>query len=363
MIKKVLIVDDLKDVLDSLKDGLKKYDESFSIILADGGQSAIDRLKTTPISLVVTDLAMPEVDGFAVLSFIMEHYPEIPVIIMTAYGNPKTKKRAQEVGAIGWFDKPFELDDLAKKIITMLRKESEGGTLHGVSSGMFLQLIEMEQKSCTIRLLDKDSGQNGVLFFKDGVLMDARTNNLQGKSAALDIFSWDNVTLSIQNDCPIKEKKIKGELQAILMEAMRIKDESKQNMENAEAIKQAAKTTPKPLPEQSEPAPKPKEEQVSSRTTTETLRVKLDKGFGTRSGVINIDQDKSWDPLIEKFTELNKILNTGEFKVAYLDIGQPSDFILIPDKPTVIIAVDPKSPKDRLLQALMQWIKFLPANL
>jgi hypothetical protein len=176
---------------------------------------------------------------------------------------------------------------------------------------------------------------------------------LQGKNAAFEIFSWDNVTLSIQNDCPIKEKKIQGELQAILMDAMRIKDENKQNIKDAEAIKPAAKTTPKSLPEQSAPAPKPKKEQVPSRTTTETLRVNLDKELGTRSGVINIYHDKSWDPLIKKFIELNKILNTGEFKVAYLDIEQPSDFILIPDKPAVIITVDPKSPKDRLLQTLL----------
>jgi DNA-binding response OmpR family regulator len=353
MIRKVLIVDDEKDMLDSLKDGLEKYNESFSIILADGGRSAIGTLKTTPISLVVTDLKMIPIDGFAVLSFIMEHYPEIPVIIITAYGSPKTKKRVQEGGAVGWFDKPFELDDLAKEIITTLRKESEGGTLHGVSSGMFLQLIEVEQKNCTIRLLDKDSGQNGALFFKDGVLMDARANNLQGKSAALEIFSWDNVTLSIQNDCPIKEKKIQGELQAILMDAMRIKDENTQNINDAETLKPAAKPTLKPLPEQSEPAPKPKEEQVSYRTTTETLREKLDKECGTHSGVIDIYQDKAWDPFIKNFIELNKIFNTGEFKVAYLDIGQSSDFILIPGKPTVIITVNPKSPKDRLLQTLM----------
>lgn len=376
MIKKVLIVDDDQEMLLSLNDGLEKYNESFSIIMAHDGQSAIDKLKATPISLVVTDLKMPKVNGFAVLSFIMEHYPEIPVIIITAYGTPDLEKRSQEGGAVGWIEKPFMVDDLAKKIITTLRKESEGGTLHGVSSGMFLQLIEVEQKSCTIRLLDKNSGQNGVLFFKDGELLDARTNNSQGKEAALDIFSWDNVTLSIQNDCPIQEKKIQGELQAILLDAMRIKDENKQKLKEAEASKLAAKTPPKPSLEPVEPAHakpakeavtpgpapkepskepplKPKEEQVPSRTMTEILRLKLNKEFGTRSGVIDIYQDKSWDPLIKKFIELNKILNAKDFKVAYLDIGQASDFILIPDKSTVVITVNPKSPKDRLLQTLM----------
>jgi glucan-binding YG repeat protein len=245
---------------------------------------------------------------------------------------------------------------------------------------MFLQLIEVEQKSCTIRLTDKTSGQNGVLFFKDGELLDARTNNLQGKNAALDIFSWDNVTLSIQNDCPIKEKKIQGELQAILLDAMRIKDENKQKAKEAEAAKQAeaarqaeaakqaAKLTQKSAMESTEAIPsktvvkesaskesavKPKEDQIPQRNPAEILRAKLNKEFGSRSGMIDIYQDKSWDNLVKKCTELNKILNAGEFKVAYLDIGQLSDFILIPDKSTIVITVDPKCPKDRVLQTLM----------
>jgi CheY-like chemotaxis protein len=375
MIKKVLIVDDDQEMLLSLKDGLEKYNESFSIMMANDGQSALDKLKTNPFSLVVTDLKMPKINGFAVLAHIMEHYPEIPVIIITAYGTPELEKRSQEGGAVGWIEKPFMVDDLAKKIITTLRKESEGGTLHGVSSGMFLQLIEVEQKSCTIRLTDKTSGQNGVLFFKDGELLDARTNNLQGKNAALDIFSWDNVTLSIQNDCPIKEKKIQGELQAILLDAMRIKDENKQKAKEAEAAKQAeaarqaeaakqaAKLTQKSAMESTEAIPsktvvkesavKPKEDQIPQRNPAEILRAKLNKEFGSRSGMIDIYQDKSWDNLVKKCTELNKILNAGEFKVAYLDIGQLSDFILIPDKSTIVITVDPKCPKDRVLQTLM----------
>ena len=168
MIKKVLIVDDDQEMLLSLKGGLEKYDETFSVLMAGDGIIAVEKIKTETISLVVTDLKMPRMDGFALLTHIMEHYPDIPVIIITGYSTPEMKQLAREGGAVGYIEKPFMIEDLALKIMSAMRKESEGGALHGVSSGIFLQLIEMEQKTCTIRLMDKSSGNQGVLFFRDG---------------------------------------------------------------------------------------------------------------------------------------------------------------------------------------------------
>ena len=201
MIKNVLLVDDDTEMLHALKEGFKKYQESFAVLLAEDGLQAVKGLKQNIISLVVTDLKMPNMDGFELLAHIMEHYPDIPVIIITGYSTPEMEQLAHKGGAVGYIAKPFLIENLARQILTTLRKESEGGTLHNVSSGMFLQLIEMEQKTCTIRLETKLGGEKGILFFSDGELLDARVNNMQGQSAAHEIFSWDAVNLSIQNGC------------------------------------------------------------------------------------------------------------------------------------------------------------------
>jgi DNA-binding response OmpR family regulator len=171
MVKNVLIVDDDQEMLTSLENGLMKYKESFSVLIAQDGLDAVEKLKNKIISLVVTDLKMPRMDGFALLQHIIEHYPDIPVIIITGYSTPEMERLAKKGGAIGYIAKPFILENLARNIMATLRRESEGGTLHSVSSGIFLQLMEMEQKTCTIRLEDKNSGQKGVLFFKDGCWM------------------------------------------------------------------------------------------------------------------------------------------------------------------------------------------------
>ena len=173
MIKKVLVVDDDREMLLTLKEGFQKYRDSFTTVLASDGRKAVGILKKGVISLVVTDLKMPEMDGFQLLAFIMEHYLDIPVIIITGYSTPEMEHLARQGGAVGYIAKPFLIENLARQIMTTLRKESEGGTLHNVSSGIFLQLVEMEQKTCTIRLDDKLTDKKGVLFFCDGELLDS----------------------------------------------------------------------------------------------------------------------------------------------------------------------------------------------
>ena len=162
MIKKVLIVDDDMEMLLSLKEGLKRYNDTFSVYIAGDGIAAIEKLEKYSVSLVVTDLKMPRKDGLSLLGHIMEHYPGIPVIIITGYSTNEMERLALEGGAVGYIAKPFMIEDLAKKILSTLRKESEGGTLHSVSSGMFLQLIEMEEKTCTIRIVDQTSKMRGI---------------------------------------------------------------------------------------------------------------------------------------------------------------------------------------------------------
>ena len=209
MKRKVLIVDDDPQFAHMLKQGLEKYDESIFASTAEDGLIALDVLKEQTISIVVTDLKMPRMDGFGLMAEIMQNYPEIPVIVVTGHGTPELEKLTREGGAIDCIGKPFKLAELMGKIENTLSKESEGGTLHGINSGMFLQLLEMEQKTCTIRLADKSSGKQGVLFFRDGELIAARTDGLADEGAAYEIFAWDKVSISIENDCPRKGKEIK----------------------------------------------------------------------------------------------------------------------------------------------------------
>jgi len=334
MIKNVLLVDDDSEMLLALKEGLARYRDSFAVQLASDGRQAVERLKKSVFSLVVTDLKMPGMDGLELLAHIMEDYPDIPVIIITAYSTPEMEHLAREGGAVGYIAKPFLIEDLARQIMTALRKESEGGTLHNVSSGMFLQLIEMEQKTCTIRLEDKFSGKKGILFFHEGELLDARVNDLQGEDAAYEIFSWDQVNLAIQNGCALSEKRIHSEMQRLILETARRQDENV----SAEA--------PLAVLEEIEPF------ELDPPRFINSIRDKIEKHVGPACGLEDIYQDHTWDSLIFQLSGTGEFFNIGKMMLGYIDKGQANDFILLPGEKTTVVAVNPKCPRDKLLQAL-----------
>lgn len=334
MIKNVLLVDDDQEMLLALREGFWKYRDSFSVQLAADGLSALEKLKKSVISLVVTDLKMPRMDGFELLAHIMEHYPDIPVIIITGYSTPEMELLAREGGAVGYIAKPFLIENLAQQIMTTLRKESEGGTLHNVSSGMFLQLVEMEQKTCTIRLDEKSGGKKGILFFREGDLLDARVNDLQGEAAAYEIFAWEQVNLSIQNGCALKEKRIHAEMQHLILEAARRKDEGIR-----------------------EPAPAPVKNETAASVSEpgdfiKDLREKIESYAGPACGLEDIYQDEAWDSRVLQFSGTGRHLNIGNLVLGYIDKADAADYIIVPGDKTTVIAVNPKCPRDKLLQIL-----------
>jgi len=342
MLKKVLIVDDDRILRSLIQKKCEKHKETFSTLTAENGLDAVEKLKNNTISLVATDIVMPQMDGFALLAHLSEHYPDIPVIIFTGHSTPKSKKAVLERGAAGYIEKPFKIEILAQKIIDTLKKESEGGTLQTIPLEMFIQLIEMEQKTCTIRVVDKSSDRQGVLFFRNGDLLDARVHDRQGEPAAYEIFSWDNVTLSIQDDCALKEKRIDGDLQAILFEAMRLKDEAG---EDEESFAESEEITAGDFDsfETEEP-------QLQELSLTDIVRNKLAK---TELKVPeNIYLDNSWNDLISQLEWIGNGFDSGALKSCYISRGESTDFILLPDTETVVISVNPKCPRNKILQAL-----------
>jgi len=340
---KVLIVDDDRILLSLTEIKLKKHENNFTVLTAEDGLQAVAILKENHISLVVTDLQMPHMDGLALLAHLSENYPDIPVIILTAYSSPTSKKNALEGGAADYLEKPFVVEELTKKIIARLAKESEGGILQTVPLEMFLQLVEMEQKTCTIRVTNKTSGLKGVLFFKKGDLYDARVLDTKGKPSAYQILSWNKVALSIQDTCPVKTKQIHDNLQALLMQAMRLKDEIAKK--NGASIQKTTATTVEPALNSSEPI---------ASTLAESIRSKLEKMKGERKWLKEIFQDDAWNDFISEAVKLGRHFNAGTLKFCYLNKGGAIDFIILPDNKPTVISVEANCPRDKIIQILSQ---------
>jgi CheY-like chemotaxis protein len=221
--KKVLVVDDDKSFLQSLIDGFKSYEDKFTITTAEDGLQATEILKREEISLVLTDLKMPRMDGFALVAYLSSNFPNIPVIVMTAFGTPEMEDNLREMGTFQYIEKPIDFETLVEKILKGLAGPSRG-YITGVSLSSFLQLLELDKKTCTLTI--NAGRKSGTMFFRDGMLLNATYATTSGSEAAFEIVSWKNVEISIDNGCSVSEKAITESLGFILLEGSRRKDEN-----------------------------------------------------------------------------------------------------------------------------------------
>ncbi len=246
--KTVLVVDDEKSFLLSLEEGLR-HSADFRTITAENGKKAVEVLGKNKVDLVVTDLNMPEMDGFQLMAYMLKTWPQIPVMVMTAYSTPEIKAKLELLGSFRLHEKPINLKDLSKSIVSSLTA-MDASHIKGITLPAFLQLITMERKTCTLKVTSQ--GLTGFLCFQEGTLMDAQTRTTRGEEAAYDIVSWDDVAIEITSICKTQTNQIGKSLNYVLMEALRRKDEkqskTKQPPPGAAAVETAPQTTATEIP-------------------------------------------------------------------------------------------------------------------
>jgi two-component system NtrC family response regulator len=116
----VLIVDDEKNYTLILSAVLQE--EGYETLTANSGPKALDMLNAADIDLVITDMKMPEMDGIELLESMKKGHPDIPIIVMTAFGTIEKAVEAMQKGAFTYIQKPFDND----RLIVFVKKALEG---------------------------------------------------------------------------------------------------------------------------------------------------------------------------------------------------------------------------------------------
>jgi two-component system, NtrC family, response regulator PilR len=117
---RVLVVDDEASMRDLLAIMLRQA--GYEVSAADGGETAVEMLKSQAYDLVVTDLRMRKVDGLGVLRAAKEHSPRTVVVVVTAFASTETAIEAMKLGAYDYVTKPFKLDELKLTIGNALER-------------------------------------------------------------------------------------------------------------------------------------------------------------------------------------------------------------------------------------------------
>lgn len=222
--KRILIVDDEKPFLLSLQEGLSDQPE-YQVLTALNGQEALEVLKQHKIDLLVTDLKMPVLDGFGLLAQMSGKYPGIPVIVMTAFGTAEIEQRLKQIDNFYYLEKPLDFE-LFTQTVSEALTAGERSFIRGINLATFLQLVQLEKKTCTLKV--KSKTEVGNLYIDQGALLAAETGKLNGEEAAFRIVCWQDAEIEMEPVCRRKEWEIDISIESLLLEAFRREDEKQE---------------------------------------------------------------------------------------------------------------------------------------
>lgn len=161
----ILVVDDEPDVLFFISKVFQP--QGYHTIIANSGIQALKYLHELPgkIDLVLLDLRMPEMGGLQVLKTIRSDYGALPVIILTGYGEDREK--VENLGIEGFMTKPYSLEELYKKVASILKDRESDKAVVEVPQGMIptakILVVDDEPDVCDL-LKEELERMNDAVF-------------------------------------------------------------------------------------------------------------------------------------------------------------------------------------------------------
>ncbi|MDA0672355.1 MAG: response regulator transcription factor [Cyanobacteria bacterium] len=118
----ILVVEDDEGTRLSIQDYLDL--EGYSVMTAKDGWEALEVVETTQPQLIVTDISMPRVDGYAFLKSLRQRpaWRLLPVVFLTAHAETRERVRGYQSGCDAYLEKPFELDELGAVVRNLLER-------------------------------------------------------------------------------------------------------------------------------------------------------------------------------------------------------------------------------------------------
>ena len=165
MNSRILVVDDEKNIVDIIKYNLKK--EGYDIITASDGEEAIALNEEYEPDLILLDIMMPKLDGYAACRKIREKY-DTPIIMLTARAEEVDKVLGLELGADDYVTKPFGVRELMARVKANLRRRASAdeeqpssGDKETFSFGSLtidMRLFEVKKNGKAVDLVAENSG-------------------------------------------------------------------------------------------------------------------------------------------------------------------------------------------------------------
>lgn len=169
---RVLIVEDEQRVASFIAKGLEGA--GFVTEVAATGADALEHMRVKgPVDVVLLDVGLPDMDGFAVLAQIRKTDPETPIIMLTARGDVPSRVRGLDLGADDYLAKPFDFDELIARIRAQLRhgRQSQASVLECGDLALDLKTRQARRGDKTSDLTSREFALLEFLMRHDGQVL------------------------------------------------------------------------------------------------------------------------------------------------------------------------------------------------
>ena len=141
MTQRILLVEDDAGLREALQDTLLLA--QYEVLSADSAEQALLLLKQHKVQLVISDVQMQGVSGLTLLKTLREHYPQLPVLMMTAYATVQAAVEAIQLGAIDYLAKPFSSEALLSTVSRYVSAATAGPVEPVVGAASSKQLLTL----------------------------------------------------------------------------------------------------------------------------------------------------------------------------------------------------------------------------
>ncbi|MES2627929.1 MAG: response regulator transcription factor [Bacteroidota bacterium] len=123
MSQKILLVEDEESLVEVVKLNLEL--EGYKVVVSGTGKEAVNRFRSEKFDLILLDVMLPEMDGFAVCQTIRLENSRIPILILTAKNTGQDRVTGLKIGADDYLAKPFNLEELLLRIEKLIARSSD----------------------------------------------------------------------------------------------------------------------------------------------------------------------------------------------------------------------------------------------
>ncbi|MDW8241345.1 MAG: response regulator, partial [Acidobacteriota bacterium] len=224
----VLVVDDEQFFAEWLAENLQDQPNLYNAQWVNSGERALQWIQQQPVDLVISDIKMAGVSGIELLKQIRRHHPGIGVILMTGYALPELQQEAVKRGSLFYLEKPFPMERLESAIEQAMASQTgqdqpEVGASVEPESAAALSLLDTLHLFHVSRahktLLVRAGASEGLIYYQDGEIVHAVTQDQTGEPAFRQIINWQSNDYAVFTDEPPPTRTIFRDFDSLLSAA------------------------------------------------------------------------------------------------------------------------------------------------